>query len=387
MQTTVQPIRPVRDDLLRVGGAFTPGFLDPDPSRRLALFGENPFLEFGFNEWRKWEALDEVPAVPEFSLHLGRTAICEGPREQARYIDYVMDQSATRRNKPTSIGVHVTGDRALGGGSFGLHSYFSGTKEEEERAVRFLSDLNRTSGLPVWVENANCYSASARGILDAWQAVTRICEKTGSGLIVDLAHLYIDAVNCGVPVEVLLGAIPWSQVVELHLSGVRTGRDGTLHDGHSEAVHEGVWSLLDTVLDQRLITETEPVTVIVEHADLTWTDRADQYYADFARAESVLEHHRRARTDGAPDGEPHDYGVPYCRAYLRQLCNGWIPGLAQASEQRGLSYTDLFDQWVDDVRARGKRIVLNLDEIPPAERPGAVSAPQDLLAYAKEKLR
>ncbi|MFF4366393.1 DUF692 family multinuclear iron-containing protein [Streptomyces sp. NPDC001594] len=387
MQTTIQPILPVSGDLLRVGGAFTPGFLDPDPSRRLALVGEKPFLEFGFNEWRKWEALDEVPAVPEFSLHLGRTAICEGPREQARYIDYVMDQSATRRNKPTSIGVHVTGDRALGGGSFGLHSYFSGTKEEEERAVRFLSDLNRTSGLPVWVENANCYSASARGILDAWQAVTRICEKTGSGLIVDLAHLYIDAVNCGVPVEVLLGAIPWSQVVELHLSGVRTGRDGTLHDGHSEAVHEGVWSLLDTVLDQRLITETEPVTVIVEHADITWTDRADQYYADFARAQSALERHHRARTEGASNPEPHDYGVPYCRAYLRQLCNGWIPGLAQATEQRGLSYVDLFDQWVDDVRARGKRIVLNLDEIPPAERPGAVSAPQDLLAYAKEKLR
>ncbi|MEV3933516.1 MULTISPECIES: DUF692 family multinuclear iron-containing protein [unclassified Streptomyces] len=296
---------------------------------------------------------------------------------------HLLDEAAARTTAPVSVGVHVTGDRAVGGGSFGLHSHFTGTEEEESRAVRFLTRLGRESGLPVWIENANCYSAGARGILDTWRCVSRICEATGTGLIVDLAHLYIDAVNCRVPEELLLGAVPWSEVAEVHLSGVRTGRDGTLHDGHSEAVHEGVWALLDTVVDQRLLPEGRPVQIVVEHADARWTDQQDLYYADFARAAAVA---ASASAPGSGTGGPHDYGAEHCRGYLRQLCRTWIPKLPEASEQRGLPYAVMFDEWVADVRARGKRIVLSLEEVPVSERDGVVVAKYDLLGFAKERL-
>lgn len=365
----------------RIGGAFTPGLLHPEFERRLSLFGDRPFVEFGFGEWRRWESLADAPDIPDFSLHLGRTAICEDQGSQDTFVGHVVDEAATRESSPVSIGVHVTGDRAVGGGSFGLHSHFTGTREEERRAIRFLDRLGGATELPVWIENANCYSATAGGTLGAWRSVTRICEATGTGLIVDLAHLYIDAVNCGVPQEILLGAVPWDSVVEVHLSGVRTGRDGTLHDGHSEPVHEGVWSLLETVVAQRLLPEEREVNIIVEHADARWTDQPDQYYADFARATAFSE---SVSAPGA--GSAHDYGAAHCRGYLRQLCRVWIPKLAEASEQRGLPYADLFDQWVEDVRARDKRIVLSLEEVPKRERDGVVVAKFDLLSFAKKRL-
>lgn len=368
---------------IRVGGAFTPGLLHPEADRRLSLHGENPYVEFGFPEWRRWESLDDAPAVPDFSLHLSRTAICESHSRQDAFVGHLLDEAAARTTAPVSVGVHVTGDRAVGGGSFGLHSHFTGTAEEESRAVRFLTRLGRESGLPVWIENANCYSAGARGILDTWRCVSRICETTGAGLIVDLAHLYIDAVNCHMPEELLLGAVPWSEVAEVHLSGVRTGRDGTLHDGHAEAVHEGVWALLDTVVQQRLLPDDRPVQIVVEHADARWTDQQDLYYADFARAAAVA---ASASAPGGVPGGPHDYGAEHCRGYLRQLCRTWIPKLPEASEQRGLPYAVLFDAWVADVREQGKRIVLSLEEVPVSERDGVVVAKYDLLRFAKERL-
>jgi uncharacterized protein (UPF0276 family) len=359
-----------------------PGFLRDTHDAGFDLPAAVSFVELGFYELSFWLA-QRAQWPTELSLHLSRTPIVEDDDAQdafARYTRNVIESSGLR-DRIVSIGIHLSGPRAEGGGFYGFTTHYEANPAHEERAKRFIDVLGRTCKVPVWLENANYYTAVPQKSLQTWESFRSIIEATGAGAIIDLSHLLIDSTNSGLTAEVALGAIPWHATAEIHLSGIREGRDGTLHDGHSEPVAAPVWNLLDRVLGALLPEEKRRhgITVTIEHVDNVWEEKRDSYYADFARLREAL---HRSETAAQPKaGEPI-----YAHSYLRKLCEKQIPKLRPACEQRGIAFDTLFDEWIANVRANDKRIAFNYAEVPEEERERVVEACPDFLRYAKEIL-
>lgn len=199
-------------------------------------------------------------------------------------------------------------------------------------------------------------------------------------MIVDLSHLLIDATNNGLNPSILLGAVPWELVVELHLSGIIEGPDGAFHDGHSVHVHEKVWDLLHECRNGLLDAFNMPI-VTIEHSDPCWVEKAATHDADFDRLSEELNSIivPRARADQANQ---------YAKTYLKKLLRQWIPKLVPACKQRQLSFDDLVEQWVSKVVIdEQRRIALTNDEVPEGEREAIPIAATSFVEYARERLK
>ena len=79
------------------------------------------------------------------------------------------------------------------------------------------------------------------------QTIAAVIEKTGCGLLLDLAHARISAYNLGMTPEEYLAALPLHRLCEMHFSGVQT-IDGLLQDHY--AAEEEDWRLLHWALNQ-----------------------------------------------------------------------------------------------------------------------------------------
>ena len=74
-----------------------------------------------------------------------------------------------------------------------------------------------------------------------------LVERTGCGLLLDVANLHINAVNHGFDPYAFLDRLPLESVVQLHFVGGH--REGEfLVDSHSAPTPPEVWALLDHVL-------------------------------------------------------------------------------------------------------------------------------------------
>jgi hypothetical protein len=69
------------------------------------------------------------------------------------------------------------------------------------------------------------------------------------------------------------------------------------------------------------------------------------------------------------------------------LIKQWIPKLAPACDQNGLSFDILFDDWLNQViRQEGRRIVLTAEEVPSGEINEVCIAVPEFLQFAKKRL-
>lgn len=145
----------------------------------------------------------------------------------------------------------------------GATNTYEPTAKNKEHAFNFVTALQSEVGLPVWLENANFYSNGSEQVLQSWEHIKMLCQETGCGIIVDLAHLVVEANNNGLPAKVILGSIPWSDVKEIHLSGITYGQDGSMHDGHNHSIPDSIWTVLETSLlllpEKNLDLSTTPI--------------------------------------------------------------------------------------------------------------------------------
>jgi hypothetical protein len=368
---------------IRMGAGYNPGYLLTDPQKKLSLPKSVTHIELGLSEFVRW--INSNPVYPgNLSLHLARTAITEGKEEQDRFIQHLksnlFNKDLFSEERLVSIGVHLIGSRSEGIGRYGFSSHYKPLATLEKRAIRFVNEIQDQLGLPVWIENANFYSHSVSDILDSWKSVERICRSTKACLIADLSHLFIDASNNGLNPSILLGAVPWDLVVELHLSGIIEGPDGAFHDGHSVEVHDQVWQLLDNCLNS-LITTEQSVIVTIEHTDPCWIQCQQKHDSDFSRLIDIVKQ-RRIPCNRASSADE------YAKSYLKKLLRQWIPKLAPACEQRQISFNNLVDNWIEEVTIKeGKRIAFTADEIPKEELSEVYIAAQSFVGFAKDKIR
>ena len=79
--------------------------------------------------------------------------------------------------------------------------------------------------------------------MSATQFINEATERTGCGLLLDLANIFINGANHGFDPAGFLESLNLAAVVQIHLAGgIRNG--GAWIDSHSERVHPAVWKLL-----------------------------------------------------------------------------------------------------------------------------------------------
>jgi len=117
-------------------------------------------------------------------------------------------------------------------------------------AIRVLIDnVNRAQDLldtPLALENISALFEWPDAEMSDAEFVSEILEKTGAGLLLDVANVWANARNLGGDPAALLRQLPLERIAYVHVAGGEE-RNGIYHDSHSAAVPTGVLDLLKTL--------------------------------------------------------------------------------------------------------------------------------------------
>lgn len=115
-------------------------------------------------------------------------------------------------------------------------------------AVALAAVAERTDR-PVLLENGPVYLATPGVTISQGEVLRRIVDRTGAGVLLDLAHLLITCQTLGLDPVGEVEQMPLEHVREVHVSGVCEDR-GVLWDDHSSRPPDVEYELLRIVLDR-----------------------------------------------------------------------------------------------------------------------------------------
>lgn len=131
-----------------------------------------------------------------------------------------------------------------------------------DKAVdHFLSSFERFSNsvdLPILLENLPSLPVDKYNYAADPGLITRIVNRTGTGMVLDMAHARIAASYQNTQIKPYLSKLPLERVKQIHVSGVRK-ENGVLYDRH-EAMTDLDYELLAWAMDR-----TEPGVVTLEY--------------------------------------------------------------------------------------------------------------------------
>jgi len=108
-----------------------------------------------------------------------------------------------------------------------------------------ISQAQDAFGRKILIENPSAYVSFEDSTLPETAFLTRIVERTGCGLLLDINNAYISAANRSWNVDDYLREIPADAVGEVHLAGHSTA-SGLLIDTHDTYVDKSVWKLFES---------------------------------------------------------------------------------------------------------------------------------------------
>ncbi len=121
----------------------------------------------------------------------------------------------------------------------GIHTHDLLPLPWTEEALRHVADrvdqVQDFLGQHILVENISTYLEYTHSTLSEGDFLSALCAQTGCGLLLDINNVYVNAVNHDHDPQVLLDAMPWTRVREIHLAG-HEERDGLLLDTHGGVV-------------------------------------------------------------------------------------------------------------------------------------------------------
>ena len=103
--------------------------------------------------------------------------------------------------------------------------------------------------VPMILENPPMYFPIPGSTMSQIEFVNEICARSGTGLLLDLAHFYITSQTVGFDPLTAILDYPLDRVVEVHLSGVDSEAGGHW-DNHAARAPEIEFDLLSIVLDR-----------------------------------------------------------------------------------------------------------------------------------------
>jgi uncharacterized protein (UPF0276 family) len=145
-----------------------------------------------------------------------------------------------------------------------------GKKEIFERSQINLDLLRSRYEGPVALENYNYYPTGLYNLVCTPDFIGEFLEKFNLGLVLDLAHAAITAVNMGLDPFVYLEKLPLDKVMEIHISKPYLPEEpGRLGVDTHEAPEEREWSWLAFTLDRIRKFKNKPLVLIEYYKDLS----------------------------------------------------------------------------------------------------------------------
>ncbi len=111
----------------------------------------------------------------------------------------------------------------------------------------------------VWSPLAPGYLMDGFDEMSEAEFLCAVVDKTGCGLLLDVANLWANEKNRGGDAIALLDALPLQAVREVHIAGSAQDDDGFTIDTHADAINDEVFALLDA-----LLARTGPLPVCLE---------------------------------------------------------------------------------------------------------------------------
>jgi uncharacterized protein (UPF0276 family) len=168
-------------------------------------------------------------------------------------------RSLVRRIDPPWWSEHVAFTRA-GGIEIGHLAPLPFTEEAIVAFCRNTATARARITPPLVLENITYLVTHPWSEMGEGEFLTRILDRTGCGLLLDVTNLHVNAANHGFDAGAMLEELPLDRVVQLHFAG--GFEEGGLHiDSHSAPAPPGVWSLMEQVLARA------PVRAIVLERD------------------------------------------------------------------------------------------------------------------------
>jgi len=163
------------------------------------------------------------------------------------------------RHRLTEFTEHLSWSSAGGAHSLELLPLPFHTDSARWAAAR-TRELSERLERPVWLENTAFYAVQPGSEQDLSAWTTEVLERADCGLLLDLANLWVNAVNHDRDPEADLLAMPLHRVRQVHLAGSRFEEAwGVRVDDHASAIPAEVLSLY-----QKLMARIGPVPTLVE---------------------------------------------------------------------------------------------------------------------------
>jgi uncharacterized protein (UPF0276 family) len=118
------------------------------------------------------------------------------------------------------------------------------------------ANIDRTQdflGRTILIENPSGYLSLEQSTMSEAVFLTRLTERTGCGLLLDVNNLFISGANLGISTEEWLSIIPPDAIGEIHLAGHEVDASfdrPLLIDTHGTPVTDEVWALYAEVLNR-----------------------------------------------------------------------------------------------------------------------------------------
>ncbi|CAL9550179.1 hypothetical protein SUDANB106_04435 [Streptomyces sp. enrichment culture] len=135
--------------------------------------------------------------------------------------------------------------------------------------------------VPLALENVAALFTWPGEELTEAEFLTELVDRTGVGLLIDVANLHTNRVNRGEDPLAVLEGLPLDALAYVHVAG-GVERDGVWHDSHAHPVPEPVLELL-----AELCARTDPPGVLLERDDDF--PAAEELAAELAAVRGVFE--------------------------------------------------------------------------------------------------
>ncbi len=133
------------------------------------------------------------------------------------------------------------------------------TREAIDVSVARLRELRDAIERPVAIENVSYYADPAPRAMDEPDFVLEVLEAADCQMLLDVNNVYVNAQNHGFDPRTYIDRIPPERVVQIHVAGHMTRKDGIIIDTHGEPMCDGVYDLLGYTLERM-----GPVPVLLE---------------------------------------------------------------------------------------------------------------------------
>jgi uncharacterized protein (UPF0276 family) len=208
------------------------------------------------------------------------------------------------RYEPTAFSEHLAWSR-LDGCFYNDLLPIPYTRETLSRVADNVERVQDALGRRILIENPATYLQFPESTLHETAFLTELAQRTGCGLLLDIANAFVCAANHAFQAEDYLEQFPLSAVEEIHLAGfhVDEGPDEEplVIDSHSAPVAEEVWRLYETA-----IARIGPIPSMIE-----WDNRLPPWstlFDEARRAEALVSRRAAARPGNRIEGARHAAG-------------------------------------------------------------------------------